>query len=42
MKILTAILLVLSVTACSTVAGLGKDITKASDWTAEKMGGSTK
>ena len=42
MKILTAILLVLSVSACSTVAGLGKDIQKSAEWTQEKMGGSTK
>jgi len=39
MKLLTAILLVLSVSACSTVAGIGKDITKASEWTQEKMKG---
>ena len=39
MKLLTAILLVLSLSACSTVAGIGKDITKASEWTQEKMKG---
>ena len=39
MKLLTAILLVLSVSACSTVAGLGKDIQKSAEWTKEKMSG---
>ena len=29
----------LSFAACSTVAGAGKDITNAAEWTKEKMGG---
>ena len=30
---------VMSFAACSTVAGVGKDITGVADWTKEKMGG---
>jgi len=40
MKILIAIVLLALCTACGTVSGLGKDITNASDWTKEKIGGS--
>jgi predicted small secreted protein len=29
-----------SFAACSTVAGAGKDITNAAEWTKEKLGGS--
>lgn len=39
MKLLTAILLVLSVSACSTVAGLGKDIQKSAEWTRDQISG---
>lgn len=39
MKYLAAILLVLSVSACSTVAGLGKDIQKSAEWTKDQMTG---
>ena len=39
MKILTAILLSMTLVACSTVAGLGKDIQKSAEWTKEKMSG---
>lgn len=38
------ILILIAVTAfgtgCSTVSGVGKDISNAADWTKEKMGGS--
>ena len=37
MRIILALALVLSVTACSTVAGMGKDITGAAEWTKEKV-----
>jgi predicted small secreted protein len=37
MKIILALLLMLTVTACSTVAGMGKDITGAAEWTKEKV-----
>lgn len=33
------ICLTLSTTACSTVAGVGKDIQDTANWTKEKMGG---
>lgn len=39
MKQLFAIAMLMSVAACSTVAGLGKDITNAADWSKEKIGG---
>jgi predicted small secreted protein len=39
MKVFAAILVVMSLSACSTVSGLGKDISGAADWTKEKMGG---
>ena len=39
MKTLLVILTVLSIAACSTVAGLGKDIQKGAEWTKEKMSG---
>ena len=39
MKTLVAIALVTMLSACSTVAGLGKDITGAADWTKEKITG---
>jgi len=40
MKILVALVLVSSLAACSTVAGVGKDIQSSAEWTKEKMGGS--
>ncbi|CAB4137505.1 hypothetical protein UFOVP328_33 [uncultured Caudovirales phage] len=40
MKILTAMLVALSLTACGTIAGIGSDIQKSAEWTKEKMGGS--
>lgn len=42
MKTLIKLVLIASVvsfSACSTVAGVGKDITGVADWTKEKMGG---
>jgi predicted small secreted protein len=39
MKTLLIILTAVSISACSTVAGMGKDITRASEWTQEKMKG---
>lgn len=39
MKKIIVILAMLSLTACGTVAGVGKDITGAADWTKEKIGG---
>jgi len=39
MKLIAVALTVLALSACSTVAGIGKDITKASEWTQEKMKG---
>lgn len=40
MKSVVAVILVTMLTACSTVSGVGKDISSAADWTKEKMGGS--
>ena len=40
MKVLLALILVSSLAACSTVAGMGKDLTSTAEWTKEKMGGS--
>ena len=39
MKSAVAVILVLALTACSTVAGVGKDIQSTAEWTKEKMGG---
>ena len=42
MKTVVKVILIcmtLSFAACSTVAGAGKDITSAAEWTKEKMGG---
>ena len=39
MKTVVALILVTMLTACSTVSGLGKDISSTADWTKEKMGG---
>lgn len=43
MKTIATIILMglaFSFSACSTVAGAGKDITDAAEWTKEKIGGS--
>jgi predicted small secreted protein len=39
MKTFVALVLVSLLTACSTVSGLGKDISSTAEWTKEKMGG---
>jgi predicted small secreted protein len=39
MKILVALILASTLAACSTVSGLGKDISSAADYTKDKMGG---
>ena len=39
MKALVALFLVVALAACSTVAGVGKDIQSSAEWTKEKMGG---
>ena len=39
MKTVVALILVTALTACSTVAGVGKDIQSSAEWTKEKMGG---
>jgi hypothetical protein len=39
MKTVVALMVVLALTACSTVAGVGKDIQSSAEWTKEKMGG---
>jgi predicted small secreted protein len=42
MKTLILASIVVLLTACSTVAGVGQDIKGAADWTHEKMTGSSK
>jgi len=39
MKIVASMILVVALAACSTVAGVGKDIQSSAEWTKEKMGG---
>jgi predicted small secreted protein len=39
MRTLLIVLTALSLTACGTVAGMGKDIQKGAEWTKEKMTG---
>ena len=39
MRIIASLMLVLALAACSTVAGVGKDITSSAEWTKEKIGG---
>jgi predicted small secreted protein len=39
MKTFILALAVLSFTACSTVAGVGKDIQSSAEWTKDKMSG---
>jgi predicted small secreted protein len=40
MKTLAILIMVTSLTACGTIAGVGSDIQKSAEWTKEKMGGS--
>jgi predicted small secreted protein len=40
MKAIIGIMLIVSLSACSTVAGVGKDIQDSATWTKEKMSGS--
>ena len=37
MRIFVALILASTLAACSTVSGVGKDISSAADWTKEKM-----
>lgn len=37
MKLVVAVLLVLNMTACSTVKGVGQDITNGADWVQKKL-----
>jgi predicted small secreted protein len=37
MKIIVALILAANMAACSTVSGLGKDISSTAEWTKEKM-----
>jgi predicted small secreted protein len=37
MKKIFVLFVLISLTACATVKGAGKDLEKASDWTKEKM-----
>jgi predicted small secreted protein len=39
MKSALVILTLLALTACSTVAGVGKDIQSSAEWTKDKMSG---
>ncbi len=39
MKHLIIVVALLSLTACSTIAGAGKDITVAAEWSRDKIGG---
>jgi len=39
MRIVLALILVSVLAACSTVAGVGKDIQSSAEWTKEKMSG---
>jgi len=39
MRMPIAILLIITLTACNTIAGLGTDITNSADWAKEKLGG---
>jgi predicted small secreted protein len=39
MRIFIALILASTLAACSTVAGVGKDISSTAEWTKEKMGG---
>lgn len=37
MKIFVVLILASNLTACSTVSGIGKDISSTAEWTKEKM-----
>jgi predicted small secreted protein len=37
MKMFIALILAVNMAACSTVAGMGKDLTSTAEWTKEKM-----
>jgi hypothetical protein len=39
MKVIFGVVLSLALSACSTVAGVGKDIQDSATWTKEKMSG---
>ena len=39
MRTVALLILVTALSACSTVAGVGKDIQSSAEWTKEKMGG---
>lgn len=39
MKTLVVISMMVALSACSTVAGIGKDIQSTAEWTKDKMGG---
>ncbi len=39
MRIFVALILASSLAACSTVSGIGKDISSTAEWTKDKMGG---
>lgn len=39
MRITLIVVSLLTLTACSTVAGVGQDIKSSAEWTKEKMGG---
>jgi len=39
MKFVISLCLLVSLVACSTVAGVGKDLENASEWTKDKMNG---
>ena len=38
MKALIALIFITNLVACSTVAGMGKDLTSSAEWTKEKIG----
>lgn len=40
--VLAMILLVVSLTGCSTIAGVGKDISDSAEWTRNKLSGDKK
>jgi predicted small secreted protein len=37
MKLFVVIVLAINIAACSTVSGIGKDISSTAEWTKEKM-----
>lgn len=39
MRTVTSLILTMALTACSTVAGVGKDIQSSAEWTKEKISG---